>query len=189
MQHAHHTASPRLFSQAEHESDIRLPENCPKCRYYKLVDLILPNTHYFTNSNYYSTSPPACIPPRRTRDLLSSSTTELNQLKETVQELGGAARKADTRTLAQKEKRLLRLQQVSKSAEFRDVITSILSVKLAFYPNGQVRLASIFDLDASFVFQSTSSCGNGGSGVGGNNVKIQLVAQGEGGPQDLPSMM
>ncbi|XP_006457197.1 hypothetical protein AGABI2DRAFT_188863 [Agaricus bisporus var. bisporus H97] len=94
-------------------------------------------------------------------------------------------------TLAQKEKRLLRLQQVftSKSAEFRDAITSILGVKLAFYPNGQVRLTSIFDLDASFVFQSTSSSGNGGIGVGGNNVKMQLVAQGEGGPQDLPSMM
>ncbi|EKM75290.1 hypothetical protein AGABI1DRAFT_132427 [Agaricus bisporus var. burnettii JB137-S8] len=184
MQHAHHTASPRLFSQAEHESDIRLPENCPKCRYYKLHASLLEEHGSTLASLRTLDSTNASL-----SDLLSSSTTELNQLKETVQELGGAARKADTRTLAQKEKRLLRLQQVSKSAEFRDVITSILSVKLAFYPNGQVRLASIFDLDASFVFQSTSSCGNGGSGVGGNNVKIQLVAQGEGGPQDLPSMM
>jgi mitotic spindle assembly checkpoint protein MAD1 len=110
--------------------------------------------------------------PRASYDLVQSSLTNLEQ------------------TLAQKEKRLLRLQQVftSKSAEFRDAITSILGVKLAFYPNGQVRLTSIFDLDASFVFQPTSNNGKG-SGISGDNVKMQLVAQGEGGPQDLPSMM
>jgi len=86
--------------------------------------------------------------------------------------------------LAQKEKRLLRLQQVfqSKSAEFREAIASILGVKLAFYPNGQVRVTSMFDLSASFVFQPAK-------GGQGGEMKMQLVAQGEGGPQDLPSLM
>ncbi|KAG9312696.1 mitotic checkpoint protein-domain-containing protein [Chiua virens] len=58
----------------------------------------------------------------------------------------------------QKEKRLLRLQQVftAKSAEFREAIASILGLKLAFYPNGQVRVTSVYDLSASFVFQPLS---------------------------------
>ncbi|KAF8970914.1 spindle assembly checkpoint component Mad1 [Flammula alnicola] len=73
----------------------------------------------------------------------------------------------------QKEKRLLRLQQVftSKSAEFREAIASILGLKLAFYPNGQIRVTSVYDLCASF------------------GARMQLVAQGEGGPQDLPNLM
>ncbi|PFH49876.1 hypothetical protein AMATHDRAFT_75943 [Amanita thiersii Skay4041] len=89
-------------------------------------------------------------------------------------------------TVKQKEKRLLRLQQVftSKSAEFREAIASILGVKLAFYPNGQVRITSMYDLGASFVFQPIKS-GQGGT----EGMQMQLVAQGEGGPQDLPNMM
>ncbi|KAH9475542.1 Spindle assembly checkpoint component mad1 [Psilocybe cubensis] len=87
----------------------------------------------------------------------------------------------------QKEKRLLRLQQVftSKSAEFREAIASILGLKLAFYPNGQVRVTSVYDLCASFVFQP--SRGQGSSSAG--SASMQLVAQGEGGPQDLPNLM
>ncbi|KAI0367856.1 MAD-domain-containing protein [Pilatotrama ljubarskyi] len=85
--------------------------------------------------------------------------------------------------LKQKEKRLLRLQQVftAKSAEFREAIASILGVKLAFYPNGQVRVTSQYDLNAAFVFQPT--------GAGGEGMKMQLVAQGDGGPEDLPQLM
>ncbi|KAF9475572.1 MAD-domain-containing protein [Pholiota conissans] len=85
-------------------------------------------------------------------------------------------------TVKQKEKRLTRLQQVfhSKSAEFREAIASILGLKLAFYPNGQIRVTSMFDLDASFIFQPTSRS---------EGARMQLVAQGEGGPQDLPSLM
>ncbi|KIJ05303.1 hypothetical protein PAXINDRAFT_141378, partial [Paxillus involutus ATCC 200175] len=77
----------------------------------------------------------------------------------------------------QKEKRLLRLQQVftAKSAEFREAIASILGLKLAFYPNGQVRVTSIYDLSASFVFQPLSK-----SGTGGDGARMQLIAQGEG---------
>ncbi|KAI0740089.1 MAD-domain-containing protein [Earliella scabrosa] len=84
--------------------------------------------------------------------------------------------------LKQKEKRLLRLQQVftAKSAEFREAIASILGVKLAFYPNGQVRVTSQFDLNAAFVFQPNGQ---------GENMKMQLIAQGEGGPEELPQMM
>lgn len=87
-------------------------------------------------------------------------------------------------TVKQKEKRLLRLQQVfsAKSAEFREAITSILGFKLAFYPNGQVRLTSIYDLSASFVFQPQNQGHSDGA-------RMQLVAQGEGGPQDLPQLM
>ncbi|KAI9065686.1 MAD-domain-containing protein [Trametes sanguinea] len=85
--------------------------------------------------------------------------------------------------LKHREKRLLRLQQVftAKSAEFREAIASILGVKLAFYPNGQVRVTSQYDLNAAFVFQPT--------GVGGEGMKMQLVAQGDGGPEDLPQLM
>ncbi|KIJ67419.1 hypothetical protein HYDPIDRAFT_84428 [Hydnomerulius pinastri MD-312] len=86
----------------------------------------------------------------------------------------------------QKEKRLLRLQQVftAKSAEFREAIASILGLKLAFYPNGQVRVTSIYDLSASFVFQPLSKSSSDGDGA-----RMQLIAQGEGGPQDLPQLM
>ena len=54
-------------------------------------------------------------------------------------------------------------------------------MKLAFYPNGQVRVTSQFDLNAAFVFQPTGAAGEG--------MKMQLVAQGDGGPEDLPQMM
>lgn len=86
----------------------------------------------------------------------------------------------------QKEKRLLRLQQVftAKSAEFREAIASMLGLKLAFYPNGQVRVTSIYDLSASFVFQPLTKPGENGEGA-----RMQLIAQGEGGPQDLPQLM
>ncbi|KAI0781689.1 spindle assembly checkpoint component Mad1 [Irpex lacteus] len=85
-------------------------------------------------------------------------------------------------TLKQKEKRLLRLQQVftAKSEEFRAAVASILGVKLAFYPNGQVRVTSQFDLNAAFVFQPAGK---------DEHMRMQLVAQGDGGPQDLPSLM
>ncbi|TFY74117.1 hypothetical protein EWM64_g9895, partial [Hericium alpestre] len=86
----------------------------------------------------------------------------------------------------QKEKRLLRLQQVftAKSAEFREAIASIMGVKLAFYPNGQVRVTSQYDLNASFVFQPAPKSAQAEGGA-----RMQLIAQGEGGPQDLPQLM
>lgn len=55
-----------------------------------------------------------------------------------------------------------------------------MGVKLAFYPNGQVRVTSQYDLNASFVFQPTSKA---------EGARMQLIAQGEGGPQDLPQLM
>lgn len=55
-----------------------------------------------------------------------------------------------------------------------------MGLKLAFYPNGQVRVTSIYDLSASFVFQPKSSS---------EGARMQLIAQGEGGPQDLPQLM
>ncbi|OCH91982.1 MAD-domain-containing protein [Obba rivulosa] len=102
--------------------------------------------------------------PRASWEVVNKEKTELEEL------------------VKQKEKRLLRLQQVfqAKSAEFREAIASILGVKLAFYPNGQVRVTSQFDLNAAFVFQPTSA---------GEGMKMQLVAQGDGGPEDLPQLM
>ena len=122
--------------------------------------------------------------PRESWELVNKEKTELEEV------------------VRQKEKRLLRLQQVSssistcrhqvilialftqifrsKSAEFREAIASILGLKLAFYDNGQVRVTSMYDLNAAFVFQPTSNA---------EGVKMQLVAQGGGGPQDLPSLM
>ena len=82
--------------------------------------------------------------------------------------------------LAQKEKRLLRLDQIfrSKAIEFREAVEAILGVKLAFYTDGQVRVTSVFDSHASFVFQP-----------GATPTQMQLVALGQGGPQDLPNLM
>ncbi|KAJ8517410.1 hypothetical protein ONZ45_g5421 [Pleurotus djamor] len=85
--------------------------------------------------------------------------------------------------LVQKDKRLQRLKQVfgTKSAEFREAIESIMGVKLAFYPNGQVRVTSSYDLNASFVFQPE------GRGSGGGT--MQLVGQGEEVSEDLIALM
>jgi mitotic spindle assembly checkpoint protein MAD1 len=87
--------------------------------------------------------------------------------------------------LRQKEKRMLRLRQVfaAKTTEFREALSAILGVKVAFYDNGQVRVTSQYDLGAAFVFQPT------GGGTGGGGARMQLVAQGEGGPQELPQLM
>jgi mitotic spindle assembly checkpoint protein MAD1 len=56
-----------------------------------------------------------------------------------------------------------------------------LVTKVAFYDNEQVQVTSQYDLGAAFVFQAAPR----GSGKGGNNTgaaRIQLIAQGEGGP-------
>lgn len=82
----------------------------------------------------------------------------------------------------QKEKRLLRLQQVftAKSAEFREAVESVLGLKFAFYPNGQVRLTSIYDLSAAFVFQPSKAEGD---------AKMQLIATGQAAPQEIEQLM
>ncbi|KAG7451411.1 uncharacterized protein BT62DRAFT_422091 [Guyanagaster necrorhizus] len=102
--------------------------------------------------------------PRESWELVRKEKTDLEEL------------------VTQKEKRLLRLQQIfqSKSAEFREAIKSILGVKLTFYPNGQVRVTSLYDLNASFVFSPEK---------GASGVNMQLVAQGEGAPEEIQSLM
>ncbi|KAI0074913.1 hypothetical protein K474DRAFT_1664924 [Panus rudis PR-1116 ss-1] len=94
--------------------------------------------------------------------------------------------------LKQKEKRLIRLKQVfsAKTEEFREAIASILGVKLAFYPNGQVRVTSVFDLNAAFVFQpSKSSNASSTSSNKDGKMTMKLIALGEGGPEELPQLM
>ncbi|KAF4607616.1 coiled-coil domain-containing protein mad1 [Pleurotus pulmonarius] len=115
------------------------------------------------NAPNASTSSPAHLVPRESYELALNKTAAL------------------AAELAQKDTRLQRLQQVfaSKSAEFREAIASILGVKLAFYPNGQVRVTSIFDLNASFVFQPERKGGG----------TMQLVGQGESVSEDLLGLM
>ena len=67
----------------------------------------------------------------------------------------------------------------AKTDEFKEAIATILGVKLAFYPNGQVRVTSIFDLNASFVFQPERKGGG----------TMQLVGQGESVSEDLLGLM
>lgn len=84
--------------------------------------------------------------------------------------------------LEHKEKRIKRLQEIyaKKSSEFREVVSSILGFKLAFNPNGTVRMTSAYDLNAVFVFKPA---------MNGDATSIQLIGQGEGGPDDLPQLM
>ncbi len=96
--------------------------------------------------------------------------------------------------LRQKEKRMLRLRQVfaAKTAEFREALSAILGIKVAFYDNGQVRVTSQYDLGATFVFQpaprdAAKDRASGGDSSGA--ARMQLVAQGEGEPQELPQLM
>ncbi|KAH8802023.1 spindle assembly checkpoint component Mad1 [Flagelloscypha sp. PMI_526] len=42
-----------------------------------------------------------------------------------------------------------------KSMEFRNVVEKLLGIKVTFHQSGQIRVTSIFDLNASFVFKST----------------------------------
>jgi mitotic spindle assembly checkpoint protein MAD1 len=108
--------------------------------------------------------------------------------------------------VVQKEKRLERLQMVcrscfralnfdqkhfvvlqiftSKGEEFREAIASILGLKLAFYPNGQVRVTSVFDLNAAFIFQQPLPGKEHGS-----TARVQLVATGNALSQELPQLM
>ncbi|KAG6826609.1 hypothetical protein H0H92_015153 [Tricholoma furcatifolium] len=111
-------------------------------------------------SKSHATVETADLVPRASWELLNREKLELEEV------------------VRQKEKRLLRLKEVynAKGAEFRDAIASILGVKLSFRPNGEVRATSVYDLGASFAFQPAKGT-------------MQLVAQGEGGPQDLPNLM
>ncbi|KAH9010496.1 mitotic checkpoint protein-domain-containing protein [Lactarius deliciosus] len=75
--------------------------------------------------------------------------------------------------LKQRDKRILCLRQVfaGKTSEFREALSAILGVKLAFYDNGQVRVTSQYDLGAAFIFQPAPKDGSGGG------ARMQLVAQ------------
>ena len=98
--------------------------------------------------------------------------------------------------LRQKEKCMLHLRQVftaAKTAEFCEVLSAILGVKVAFYDNRQVRVALQYDLSAVFVFQPApwdpaTKDGCGGSSSNWGAARMQLVEQG-GGPQELPQLM
>ena len=139
-----------------------------------------------SSSNPDPTLPTNTTTPETTAAAAAAETEREEQLVPRASWLAVCEQKAQLEDdLRQKEKRLLRLRQVfaAKSAEFREALSAILGVKIAFYDNGQVRVTSQYDLGAAFVFQPAP----GGSGGGG--AKMQLVAQGEGGPQELPQLM
>ncbi|KAJ8076191.1 coiled-coil domain-containing protein mad1 [Marasmius tenuissimus] len=79
--------------------------------------------------------------------------------------------------LERREKRLQRLKEIfnSKSAEFREAVGTLLGIKLAFYPNGSVRITSLYDMTATFVFSPNK-----------HDLKMQLIGVGtdDGPPQD-----
>lgn len=84
-----------------------------------------------------------------------------------------------------------------KAEEFKSAVSSIMGLKVAFYGNGQVRVTSQYDLNVSFIFQPSKAPQNpvkasqnaNGSGNDEDSMSMTLVAQGEGGPQELPQMM
>jgi mitotic spindle assembly checkpoint protein MAD1 len=92
--------------------------------------------------------------------------------------------------LRQKEKRMhLRQVFAAKTAQFCETLSAILGVNVAFYDNGQVRVTSQYDLSTAFVFRPVPRDGaKNGAGGGGSSgaARMQLIAQGEGGPQELP---
>ncbi|EJD00651.1 uncharacterized protein FOMMEDRAFT_148326 [Fomitiporia mediterranea MF3/22] len=153
-----------------------------------------PPTSTSTTSNSDPTDPGSNTQfvPRASYDSLKHETSSLSSL------------------LAQKEKRLLRLQQVysSKSIEFREAIESIMGVKLAFYPNGQVRVTSVYDLSAAFVFSpakpdsTTNNEKEDGKDKDGKDkgkregdektklgARMQLIALGDHVPEELEGLM
>ncbi len=82
----------------------------------------------------------------------------------------------------------------AKTAEFREALSAILDVKVAFYDNGQVRVTSQYDPGTVFVFQPAprdpaTKDGGGGSSRNPGAARMQLVVQGEGVPQELPHLM
>ena len=73
---------------------------------------------------------------------------------------------------------------LAKSDEFKEAITSILGVKLAFHPNGEVRVTSQYDLNAAFVFRPPKASSGAASSANSQAMTVQLVAKGDGGPEE-----
>ena len=139
-----------------------------------------------------SSSNPNPNPDTNTNTNTTAKTEEEEQLVPRASWLAVCEQKAQLEDeLRQKEKRMLRLRQVftAKTAEFREALSAILGVKLAFYDNGQVRVTSQYDLGAAFVFQPAKTTPSGDGAGAGSGARMQLVAQGEGGPQELPQLM
>ena len=97
---------------------------------------------------------------------------------------GGLKGKGAPRGKAASEKRMLCLIQVI-AAEFRGALSAILGVRVAISDNEQVRVTSRYDLEAAFVFQPVPRDATGDDGGHAGGAWMQLVAQGEWGPQEL----
>ncbi|KIM30544.1 hypothetical protein M408DRAFT_287376 [Serendipita vermifera MAFF 305830] len=83
--------------------------------------------------------------------------------------------------IKEKEKRLLRLQQIFslKAEEFKTTVTSLLGWKFRFQQNGAVQLTSVYNPNALIVFsQPTKSKRAVGAGpLEGEDIKVQLIAE------------
>ncbi|KAG8969020.1 coiled-coil domain-containing protein mad1 [Tulasnella sp. 419] len=85
------------------------------------------------------------------------------------------------KTVADKEKRLLRLKQVftAKTEEFREAVSSILGYTLFFQPT-KIRLTSTYDISAAITFQLPRQGGAGSQDAA--TMKLLGVSEG-GGPR------
>jgi mitotic spindle assembly checkpoint protein MAD1 len=72
----------------------------------------------------------------------------------------------------------------AKTAEFREALSAILGIKVTFCNYGQVRATSQYDLGTAFVLQPAVRDVTKDDNAGA--ARIQLVSQGERGPQELP---
>ncbi|KAG8906634.1 coiled-coil domain-containing protein mad1 [Tulasnella sp. 403] len=81
------------------------------------------------------------------------------------------------KTVADKEKRLLRLKQVftAKTEEFRQAVSSILGYTLFFQPT-KIRLTSTYDIAAAITFQLNASSRTNN----GNEATMKLLGAGNG---------
>ncbi|EEB91896.1 hypothetical protein MPER_09673, partial [Moniliophthora perniciosa FA553] len=72
--------------------------------------------------------------------------------------------------------KVIQQKQAADEERGSETIGSVLGVKVAFYPNGQVRITSVYDLNASFVFSPTKD---------NSTTRMQLVGHSPEAPQDF----
>ncbi|KAG8833013.1 coiled-coil domain-containing protein mad1 [Serendipita sp. 400] len=81
-------------------------------------------------------------------------------------------------TIKEKEKRLLRLQQIFslKAEEFKTTVTSLLGWKFRFQQNGAVQLTSVYNPNALIVFSQPTKKSKKAGPLEGDDIRVQLIA-------------
>ncbi|CCA74044.1 hypothetical protein PIIN_07998 [Serendipita indica DSM 11827] len=114
-----------------------------------------------TGASATSSVVPAGMVPKETVDVLMQEKSELEAI------------------IKEKEKRLLRLQQIfsAKAEEFKTTVTSLVGWKFKFQQNGAVQLTSIYNPNALIVFsQPTKKSKRERGPLEGEDIKVQLIA-------------